>query len=195
MSPTELIKCQMQTNNQKGAIDGPWEVLTKMIKKHGIRDGFFRGFTATLLRDIPSCGIYFGVYEGVKRYLNGDSTSTTTSLSTSLIAGGTAGVFLWGSIYPLDLVKSKIQSFPLETPASERGIITVFKKTYNEGGGYRVFTRGFGTTIARALPCNAVTLTIYEIVLSAMRNGETSEPDGVSHHPTSGSLHYPVHFY
>lgn len=178
MSPTELVKCQMQTNSNVvgGKQMSSMEVTKAIWSKYGMRNGVFRGFYATVLRDVPSCGIYFGVYEGAKRKLNQTIGvhASVPSLVCSIFAGGLAGAALWGSIYPLDLVKSKIQSMSLDVPLAERKLLTVFQNTYKEGG-LRVFTKGFGTTIARALPTNAVTLTTYEVFINFLRNTKDDE--------------------
>jgi hypothetical protein len=192
MSPTELIKCQMQTNTStSGSNAGSWGMVQKVVREQGFRNGLFRGFWATVLRDVPSCGIYFGVYEAIKRKLNNTIgvVGSSTSLFSTLIAGGLAGCALWASIYPLDLVKSRIQSLPMNTPASERGIITVFRKTYREGG-LRTFTRGFGTTMARAIPSNAVTLASYELFISHLRELTFFEESHL--HST---ITYPIYYY
>lgn len=201
MSPTELVKCQMQTNTRIHNVEGPGQVLYRIIKNHGWRNGFFRGFWATVLRDVPSCGIYFGVYEAAKRKLNTIVTvsGTAPTLLTSIVAGGLAGVALWGSIYPLDVLKSKIQSMPLDTPLSERSLIPACKKAYREGG-IRFFTRGFGVTLLRALPCNAVTLTSYEVCINFLRSSTVDEERGGGimmaphqHQHHRGEVIYPIY--
>jgi hypothetical protein len=43
----------------------------------------------------------------------------------TLIAGGIAGMATWGSIYPIDVVKSIVQAMPPGTPLSQRRMMTV----------------------------------------------------------------------
>jgi hypothetical protein len=50
-SPSELIKTNLQTSSKyKGNID----FIVKSYKKHGIINGWYKGFISTCIRDIPS---------------------------------------------------------------------------------------------------------------------------------------------
>ncbi len=54
--PTELVKCQMQTDIKRKCISevpDSWQTLKTIVSKQGVRNGLFRGFGATCLRDIP----------------------------------------------------------------------------------------------------------------------------------------------
>lgn len=64
-----------------------------------------------MIRDAPSYGIYFWVYEGMKRLLEVDQTQNASGSNAwkLLLAGGMAGAVSWTSIYPLDVVKSRLQ--------------------------------------------------------------------------------------
>ena len=61
-----------------------------------------KGFVATLLRESIGCGIYFGTYEYLKK--NTDSSP--------LLNGGIAGVGSWLTTYPIDVIKTRIQTNP-----------------------------------------------------------------------------------
>lgn len=73
--------------------------------------GFYQGGWITIIRDAPSYGIYFWVYEGMKRLLEVDQTQNTCGSNAwkLLLAGGAAGALSWTSIYPIDVVKSRLQ--------------------------------------------------------------------------------------
>ncbi len=53
--------------------------------------GLYRGITATALRDVPSFGIYFGLYHVFVEALEGHKHPDDASPLTHIIAGGTAG--------------------------------------------------------------------------------------------------------
>lgn len=45
---------------------GPKEAVTWLCRNHGMRKTFYRGFTALMLRDSNSFGVYVMIYEVVK---------------------------------------------------------------------------------------------------------------------------------
>ena len=96
------------------------------------------------------------------------STSTSTSTSsavppirpsttTVLLSGGFAGAMSWTVIYPMDVIKSNIQ-----TSQGSQGILATtlsLKRKY----GWGIFTRGLGVTVLRAFPVNAAVFYFYEL--------------------------------
>ena len=75
--------------------------------------GIYQGFTATLLRNVPCFGAYFFGFEATKQFL----TPTTPdlkyqakpSLFACFIAGGVGGFSFWGTFYPLETIKTRLQ--------------------------------------------------------------------------------------
>lgn len=62
---------------------------------------------------------YFGVYDQLIRYFKKDNK---VSLAGSLLSGGLAGLACWSSIYPIDYVKTLIQTDSLENPKYKSSI-------------------------------------------------------------------------
>ncbi|CAG8658322.1 9118_t:CDS:1, partial [Paraglomus occultum] len=81
--------------------------------------------------------------------------------------GALAGYAMWTSVYPVDVLKSKLQTdgFTLETK-KYNGVIDCARKTYRIEG-VKGFFRGFGTCILRAGPVNAATFVAFEAALRA----------------------------
>lgn len=72
--------------------------------------GFYRGYTCTLARELPGLFFYIGGNE-TARYLltpKGKEKEDLGPLATA-VAGGFGGVCLWTAIFPLDVVKSRVQ--------------------------------------------------------------------------------------
>ena len=62
-SPTELIKIRAQCDvKSKGTVTEELKIARKLARM-GARDGITRGMGITMCRDVPSFGVYFGVYE------------------------------------------------------------------------------------------------------------------------------------
>jgi len=180
ITPRDLIKTKLQIqirpygstqiNNYKGPID----VIRKTIQTKGF-GGMFRGINSTFCRDIPGDAAYFMVYEYMKRFLlqfsskhNGDAESHNIAGKhqplpawVAVGAGGTAGMSFWFSIYPMDVIKTRIQTQPEHLPPKYKGVIDCAIKIYREEG-INTFFRGFIPTLLRSFPTSAVNFLMYE---------------------------------
>lgn len=84
----------------------------------------YSGFVSTLLREAVGLGVYFTTYDILMSKLNADGDAP--ALSTALLAGGISGVLTWTAMYPLDFVKTLIQSDSIEKPR-HRGMLGYFQ--------------------------------------------------------------------
>lgn len=156
-SPIELVKTRAQLN----AVP-IWQLTKQVLKTEGGLKGLYRGFWITVARDCPAFATYFLSFEWLMgRLRNSDQRPSTADM---LIAGGSAGAISWLAIYPLDVVKSRIQADRSYTSALQcfRHLVK------SEGVG--VLMRGCSPTLLRAFPSNAatfamVTWTLYAIEL------------------------------
>ncbi|OAD80713.1 hypothetical protein PHYBLDRAFT_18090, partial [Phycomyces blakesleeanus NRRL 1555(-)] len=168
-TPTDLVKIQAQMSRIPKST---WDVAKTIYSNNGVL-GFYQGGFATIVRDAPSYGLYFLVYEGTKRLLEVESTGDAAGGSNAmkiLLAGGLAGAVSWTSIYPLDVIKSRLQmqvQVQLDRPYSSFRDCLV--RSY-KAEGLRVFFRGLTPTVIRGFPVNAVTFWVYELVMDAMSN-------------------------
>ncbi|KAI8358631.1 mitochondrial carrier domain-containing protein [Mortierella sp. GBAus27b] len=124
-TPTELVKCRAQViasrldPNSSAAAQrailsepGSWHVTKDVVRRFGIR-GLYQGGWVTILRDAPGYGVYFLAYEWLKRELEVTPGETGGSNTWKLLfAGGVAGTLSWASIYPLDVIKTRLQTQP-----------------------------------------------------------------------------------
>eukprot|EP00172_Hildenbrandia_rubra_P003878 Plantae.Rhodophyta-Hildenbrandia_rubra.ctg6799.p1 GENE.Plantae.Rhodophyta-Hildenbrandia_rubra.ctg6799~~Plantae.Rhodophyta-Hildenbrandia_rubra.ctg6799.p1 ORF type:complete len:306 (+),score=47.19 Plantae.Rhodophyta-Hildenbrandia_rubra.ctg6799:611-1528(+) len=161
-TPTELVKCRLQAQTAGGAYGGPVDVARKVVSVSGAQ-GLYKGLGATLAREMPANAVYFGSYEGVKRWLT-PKGGRTADLATwqLMVAGGTAGLGFWGSVYPMDLIKTRIQSDSDLRP-QYKGIIDCFRKIVKTEG-FSALYRGVGPCLLRSVPANGVTFVVYEHV-------------------------------
>lgn len=153
-TPTELIKCRAQLSP---AHHSSWHVARDTFRAKGVR-GFYRGGAVTAWRDAVGYGFYFWGYEGVRRAGLGGEGGVGV-----LVAGGVAGVVTWGSVFPLDVVKTRVQT-------RGGGTWGVVGEVWREGG-VRGFWRGFGVCSARAFVVNAVQWGVYEWVMGELGEG------------------------
>lgn len=73
-------------------------------------------------------------------------------LSVSLVAGGLAGLSYWSFVYPIDYIKTLVQTDDLAN-RKYSGMIDCFNK--KKADGYKSFFRGFSVCLARSVPVNA----------------------------------------
>ena len=161
------IQLQMQnvgvSKSSRKKFKGPLSVLQHLFKTEGFR-GTFRGFWITLTRDTPSYGGYFFFYAYLCELLT-PSGKSVHELSTIrlLLAGGIAGSLSWTMIYPLDVLKSRVQKEGFKPNGRYISYKEAIVECYKDGG-YRSFTRGLGVTVARAFPANAVTFATVTLI-------------------------------
>lgn len=171
-APFERVKVLLQIQGQKQLAPGEkprysggLDVVKQLYKEGGIRS-VFRGSAMTLARDGPGSAAYFATYEYIKRKLtpldaNG-KPSGQLSLTAVMVAGGAAGVAMWIPVFPIDTVKSRLQS--AEGRPTIRGTISGL---YSRGG-FKAFFPGIGPALARAVPANAATFLGVELAHKAM---------------------------
>ena len=58
--------------------------------------------------------IYFTTFELIKKYMNHDTNGGLVEKMKIMFAGATAGLFSWIIPYPIDFVKTKMQSQNLD---------------------------------------------------------------------------------
>ena len=175
-APFERVKVLLQIQGQKQLAPGEkpkyaggLDTVRQLYKEGGIRS-VFRGSAMTLARDGPGSAAYFATYEYTKRKLTPmdpvtGSPSGELSLPAVMGAGAAAGVAMWIPVFPVDTVKSRLQS----ASEAERQSIGQTVRGLYKAGGFKAFFPGFGPAMARAVPANAATFLGVEMANAAMR--------------------------
>ncbi|GAB5353272.1 hypothetical protein AAMO2058_000023000 [Amorphochlora amoebiformis] len=188
ITPAEVIKCRLQvsrnntvalaTPNISGSsvshsrcvslecsrpprYAGPIDCLLQTIRKEGY-GGLFRGLSSVLVRDLPFNFMFLGSYEAVIHCLVGlrgsNASKDTLSSLEILTAGGIAGVVGWAVVFPIDVVKSRMQTSHRKDPS----MVRVFRKIWLTDGPF-AFYRGVSAALLRAFPANAGLFLGYEM--------------------------------
>lgn len=125
----------------------------------------------------------FWSYEWMKQTTTSpDDTDHETAMKV-LLCGGLAGIITWASIFPLDVIKTRVQTQVFHEPheQAERhallqtstkenriGALDIAKHAYRtEGAG--VFFRGLGICSVRAFIVNAVQWACYEWMMRLLQ--------------------------
>jgi solute carrier family 25 carnitine/acylcarnitine transporter 20/29 len=183
LCPMEHIKCRVQvdtTHKYRGTAHACYSI----IQEHGIK-ALNRGMGATLCREVPSFGMYFVSYDIVKVYIEktlqqmnkNNSISSNAANNNehahayiaSALAGGISGVLAWLVTYPFDVIKTHIQTGPLEH--ASKGTWAVGRELVHTHGWKYMF-RGLGVCLFTAVPVNAVIFPTYEYVLELLEGDD-----------------------
>lgn len=162
--PIELVKIRLQSQRSSIGYHGPMDCIKKIYRKDGAR-GFYRGFGTTVLREIPSYGVYFASYHVLSDMLLPQDARRDVPSASILVAGGMAGVFGWLSTYPFDVIKTRLQSGTRANQGAEDHVpkyknLVHAARLILRTEGPRVFFNGMGATALRAFPTNATTFYI-----------------------------------
>lgn len=136
---------------------GAFDVVKHLYKEGGFKS-VFKGSVATFARDGPGSALYFATYEYFKKQLTPEGS--TMSLTAISFAGGMAGVAMWIPVFPIDTIKSNLQS-----STTNQSISQVTKGIYRNGG-LKAFFPGIGPALARSFPANAATFVGVELAYS-----------------------------
>lgn len=157
LCPTELIKCKLQALRETKSDPISATALTKrIIKTEGV-PGLYNGLTSTIAREMPGYFAFFGGIEGTKFLLAKYTPIKDESHPMMpVMAGGVGGMCLWLTIFPFDLIKSRIQ-----VENSKLSLSTMLVKIIREEG-FRTLYRGLTPTLVRTFPATAALLFTIE---------------------------------
>lgn len=146
-APVELIKTRQQLAVPGDGIpSGAWAGARHIMRTGGFK-ALFRGLGVTLVRDSPAFAIYFSTYEAMTR---GDQSAARV-----FVAGGFAGAMSWVLLYPIDVVKSRVQG---DIIGKYSGAWDCFFRSIRTEG-WACMSRGLGTVVLRAFISNGMCFT------------------------------------
>ncbi|DBB06435.1 TPA: hypothetical protein ACH3X1_011993 [Trebouxia sp. C0004] len=145
------------------------DVMRQVLRSEGGVIGLYKGLVPTLLREVPGCAAMFAAYESIKlgaAKQQGLSNANELGKGTLMVAGGAAGAVYWLTVYPADIIKSKLQTDSYQQPAY-RGTLHCARQLY-AADGIAAFFKGFSPAFSRSVPANAAAFLVYEMVRQAM---------------------------
>lgn len=146
-APVELVKTRQQlARPAEGMPSGAWAAARHILRNGGLR-ALFRGLGITMARDTPAFAIYFASYEAMTR--------EDRSVLKVFTAGGVAGTLSWILLYPVDVVKSRVQG---DATGRYAGAWDCFVKSVRSDG-WRCMSRGIGAVTLRAFISNGACFT------------------------------------
>ncbi|KAJ4855221.1 mitochondrial carrier [Trichoderma afarasin] len=177
--PLDLLRTRFAAQGRHRVYSSLRGALWDIYRDEGPK-GFFRGLGPALGQIIPFMGIFFASYEGLRLQLghlhlpwgSGDAT-----------AGIVASVVAKTAVFPLDLVRKRIQvqgptrskyvynDIPIYTSAV-RGIRSIYRTE-----GLRGLYKGLPISLVKAAPSSAITLWTYERSLKLLMSFDKDEKE------------------
>lgn len=162
LTPIELVKCKLQVANllASTAHESYKSIIKKILRNEGTV-GLWHGLNLTLLREMGGTAVWFASYEESlksmnKRFPNLENTNL-------LVSGAVAGFVFNLSIYPIDTIKSNIQTYDMTSGSSQKlNFVSAFKHLTGRPGGLVNLYSGLGITLLRSIPANAAIFYTYE---------------------------------
>jgi len=99
----------MMQSQEKGALSlyaNELDCIKSILQSEGWFGLLTRGFGLTLAREVPSNAIYFVVYG----LLMQTATKDTLGIMASMVCGAISGMACWIPVYPIDVVKTRMQN-------------------------------------------------------------------------------------
>ncbi|KAJ8536126.1 hypothetical protein K7X08_034527 [Anisodus acutangulus] len=160
--PMDLVKTRLQTHACEG---GKVPNLGKLSKDIWIQEGpraFYRGLIPSLLGIIPYAGIDLAAYETLKDlskiYILHDSEpGALVQLGCGTISGALGAT----CVYPLQVVRTRMQAQHTNTDAAYKGMPDVFRRTFQHEG-LRGFYKGLFPNLLKVVPAASITYLVYE---------------------------------
>ncbi|KAJ7285727.1 mitochondrial carrier domain-containing protein [Mycena rebaudengoi] len=187
-APFELVKVRRQLEFTIAASKGihlvkppsTLDAVKEIFRANGVT-GLYTGFRLHFLRDTLGTSLYFLEYDGMRHLLGRDrsgeqgATPSWLPIHPSLVpfvCGSLSGVTSWALIYPLDVVKTKVQQRAL---AGERyrGVGETLHRLIRGpdvnapkpllAGVARIY-RGLGVSALRSITTHGLLWTFFDLV-------------------------------
>ncbi|XP_043915309.1 mitochondrial nicotinamide adenine dinucleotide transporter SLC25A51 [Protopterus annectens] len=107
LSPFERVQTLLQDHKHHDKFPNTFQAF-KMLKEYGLRE-YYRGLVPILLRNGPSNALFFGLRGPIKQRLP-EANTYSTHLINDFICGGLLGAMLSFMFYPINVVKTRMQS-------------------------------------------------------------------------------------
>ncbi|CAG8564381.1 5810_t:CDS:2 [Ambispora leptoticha] len=178
--PVEHIRTRLQvqiksaptttlSHNTLPFFRGPIDCFRYLYKSYGIR-GIYKGQGITMIREFHGYGIYFLIYEYLtqRAMLREGKMRNELEGWKSCLFGAAAGYGMWITSYPIDVIKSKIQTDFLSPGTRHYKSALDCAQKILATEGLAGFFRGFGACMLRAGPVNAGTFVAFEFAMRAL---------------------------
>uniref|UniRef100_A0AAQ4PNK4 Solute carrier family 25 member 25b n=1 Tax=Gasterosteus aculeatus aculeatus TaxID=481459 RepID=A0AAQ4PNK4_GASAC len=154
-APLDRLKVLMQVHSSKSNSMHITGGFVQMIREGGVRS-LWRGNGINVIKIAPESAIKFMAYEQMKRLIG--SNQETLGIAERLVAGSLAGVTSQSSIYPMEVLKTRLA---LRKTGQFSGILDCAKHIYQKEG-VAAFYKGYVPNMLGIIPYAGIDLAVYE---------------------------------
>ncbi|XP_010546111.1 PREDICTED: calcium-binding mitochondrial carrier protein SCaMC-2-B isoform X2 [Tarenaya hassleriana] len=154
-APLDRLKVVLQVQRTHASVA---TVITKIWREDRLL-GFFRGNGLNVMKVAPESAIKFCAYEMLKPIVGGEDGDIGPS--GRLLAGGMAGALAQTAIYPMDLVKTRLQTCVSEEGGKGPKLGKLTKEIWVREGP-RAFYKGLFPSLLGIIPYAGIDLAAYE---------------------------------
>ncbi|XP_063796185.1 mitochondrial adenyl nucleotide antiporter SLC25A24 [Pseudophryne corroboree] len=158
-APLDRLKVMMQVHGTKGNTN-MLAGLRQMVKEGGIRS-LWRGNGVNVIKIAPETAMKFWAYDQYKKLFTSESGKLGTA--ERFIAGSLAGATAQTSIYPMEVMKTRLA---VGKTGQYNGMFDCAKKILKKEG-VRAFYKGYLPNILGIIPYAGIDLAIYETLKNA----------------------------
>ncbi|XP_020495695.1 calcium-binding mitochondrial carrier protein SCaMC-2-B isoform X1 [Labrus bergylta] len=159
-APLDRLKVMMQVHASKSNSMRITGGFMQMIREGGVRS-LWRGNGINVIKIAPESAIKFMAYEQIKRLIG--SNQETLGIAERLVAGSLAGVIAQSSIYPMEVLKTRLA---LRRTGQYSGIVDCAKHIFKKEGA-AAFYKGYVPNMLGIIPYAGIDLAIYETLKNA----------------------------
>ncbi|XP_040215829.1 calcium-binding mitochondrial carrier protein SCaMC-1 [Rana temporaria] len=158
-APLDRLKVMMQVHGTKGN-SNMLAGLKQMVKEGGVRS-LWRGNGVNVIKIAPETAMKFYAYEQYKKLFTSESGKLGTA--ERFIAGSLAGATAQTSIYPMEVMKTRLA---VSKSGQYNGMFDCAKKILKREG-VKAFYKGYIPNILGIIPYAGIDLAIYETLKNA----------------------------
>ncbi|XP_071450726.1 mitochondrial thiamine pyrophosphate carrier-like [Hetaerina americana] len=176
--PIDVVRTRLVAQGEPKLYRGMSHAVITMYTTEGV-GSFFRGLTPAVLQTAPLIGAQFGLYNFfIKTWghckwgsTNGGDKPLWSPIVGTLGSGALAGLASKTLVYPLDLIKKRLQIRGFEKSRESFGKVVVYKglwdclsSTVREEGLMSLY-KGFSPSMLKAASTSAFHFAFYEFAL------------------------------
>jgi solute carrier family 25 (mitochondrial carnitine/acylcarnitine transporter), member 20/29 len=141
------------------------DCVRQTFRINGLRAPY-QGLGATIVRNTPANSVYLGSFEVMKQEAAKRYNCKQSELPSYVVIGaaGLGGIMYWCLIFPIDVIKSAMQTDAIAKPDRKYPTMQVAASKLWAEGGFGRFYKGFAPCIIRAAPANAAMLYTVDFV-------------------------------
>ena len=164
--PTEVIKQRAQAIQHTSSMAALRAILRQRreIGVNGVWREMYRGWSVTVMREVPFTIIQFPLWEGMKEWRRRTQGKDEISAVESAVFGSVAGAVAAGVTTPLDVLKTRMM-----LSKEKQAVIPLLTQILSDSGP-RAFFAGIGPRILWISAGGAIFLGSYQWASNTLSN-------------------------